>query len=373
MESLGLYLHIPFCRSKCAYCDFYSLPGQEDIFDAYTERLCRRLAETAPQAEEYCVDTVYLGGGTPSLLGPVRLTRILEQVACRYTLAEQPEVTVEANPDSARPELLRTLRRAGVNRLSLGVQTADDRLLKRLGRPHTFRQAQQAVADARAAGFDNLSLDLMYGLPGETMDGLLEGLETVLQLAPEHLSVYGLRVEPGTPLAEQIDQGTARLPSEEEQADRYLAVCHRLGEAGFRHYEISNFAWPGRASRHNLRYWQLRPYLGFGPGAHSDFGGRRFAWSRDLAAFLTGREEKSEDAAIGPEERRREEVLLLLRTDRGIPRNRVPAGLETALIQAGLARLEENRLILTDQGFLVSNSIILRILEGDPRSPAGTP
>ena len=205
------------------------------------------------------------------------------------------------------------------------------------------------------------------------MDGLLEGLETVLQLAPEHLSVYGLRVEPGTPLAEQIDQGTARLPSEEEQADRYLAVCHRLGEAGFRHYEISNFAWPGRASRHNLRYWQLRPYLGFGPGAHSDFGGRRFAWSRDLAAFLTGREEKSEDAAIGPEERRREEVLLLLRTDRGIPRNRVPAGLETALIQAGLARLEENRLILTDQGFLVSNSIILRILEGDPRSPAGTP
>ncbi len=364
-QSLGLYLHVPFCRSKCAYCDFYSLPRQEARMDEYVRGLCRRLEAWAPRAADTVVDTVYLGGGTPSLLGPERLTRLLETVRGRFSLAPEAEITLECNPDSAGPSLLAGAREAGVNRLSLGVQTADESLLRRLGRPHTFRQAERAVADARAAGFKNVSLDLMYGLPGETDAALAESLERVLALAPEHLSLYGLKLEPGTSLYAQARAGALALPGDEEQADRYLWACRRLERAGLRQYEISNFARPGLESRHNLRYWRLRPYLGLGPGAHSDFGGRRFAWAKDLDAFLRGEDRLDEDAPVPPEERRREEVMLGLRTRWGIPAGRAEAPLIRALERAGLAVEEKGRLRLTPEGFLVSNAVILRVLEGE--------
>lgn len=363
--AVGLYLHVPFCRSKCAYCDFYSLPRRQEQMDRYLDNLTRRLEQWGPRLGGHPVDTIYLGGGTPSLLGPRRLKALLNAVRRTCCVDPAAEITLEANPDSADAALLDGALEAGVNRLSLGVQSADDGILARLGRPHTFQQAQQAFAHARQAGFQNISADLIYGLPGETDRGFREAVERVLALDPEHLSVYGLKLEPGTPLFRQVQLGETALPDDEAQADRYLWVCRRLEQAGLAQYEISNFARPGLESRHNWRYWRLQPYLGLGPGAHSDFQGRRFAWARDLDAFLRGEDLYSEDAAISPAERRREAVMLGLRTREGIPAGWADPALCRALEQAGLAVQDQNCLRLTPRGFLVSNAVILRVLEGE--------
>ena len=220
---LGLYLHIPFCKAKCAYCDFYSLARSEEKMDAYTAALQRHLAEVAPQADCHIVDTVYFGGGTPSYLGVKRLTELLKTVKKHYRLAKEPEITVEANPDSACDwKALRALRRAGVNRLSLGVQSTDDALLQAIGRVHTFAQVQEAVAAARRAKIKNLSLDLIYGLPGQTMAQWEKTLQDAVDLQPEHLSCYGLKLEPGTPLFAR--QGELTFPDDDAQADMYRDI-----------------------------------------------------------------------------------------------------------------------------------------------------
>ncbi|MBQ8585967.1 MAG: radical SAM family heme chaperone HemW, partial [Butyricicoccus sp.] len=280
----GLYLHVPFCASKCRYCDFYSYPPCADEMDAYTDALCRSMADWADEAAGESFDTVYLGGGTPSLLGADRLTRILCTAQERFALAPDTEITVECNPDSMTDELLDGLRQAGANRLSVGIQSAHDDELKMLGRCHTFAEAAQAVARARAHGFDNLSLDLMYGLPGQTAEKFLQSVSALLDFSPEHLSCYGLKLEPNTPMGRE----NPTLPEDDVQADLYLALCKRLGEAGFEHYEISNWAQPHRRSRHNSKYWDLTPYLGIGPGAHSLWRDKRFAYPRSTADFLAG-------------------------------------------------------------------------------------
>ena len=280
-QTLGLYLHIPFCKSKCAYCDFYSLPHSEEKMDAYAAALLRHLEEVAPRCTAHTVDTVYFGGGTPSYLGEKRLTHLLKAVKKRFHVASDAEITLEANPDSAGDwKALRTLRKAGFNRISLGVQAADDDLLRRIGRVHTWEQALSAAAAARMAGFDNLSLDLIYGLPGQTLEAWQDTLRSAAALEPQHLSCYGLKVEPGTPLWQQRD--SADLPDDDTQADMYLWTVDYLQKKGYEQYEISNFAQPGYESRHNLKYWTLGEYAGFGPGAHSDMGGVRFAYERDL-------------------------------------------------------------------------------------------
>jgi len=256
-KPLGLYIHIPFCKSKCIYCDFYSLPNHEEKMDRYVSVLCRQLEEIAPRTAAHAVDTVYFGGGTPSWLGVKRLRQILRTVEKHYRFAKKPEITLEANPDSAGDwKVLRALRRAGFNRLSLGVQSADDGLLKILGRPHTFAQAEEAVSAARKAKIRNLSLDLIYGLPGQTLESWKETLEKAAGLEPEHLSCYGLKVEEGTPLWDM--RGTLDLPDDDAQADMYLWTVERLEELGYRQYEISNFAKPGYAGVPAVRDLQLR-------------------------------------------------------------------------------------------------------------------
>jgi len=271
-KPLGLYIHIPFCKSKCIYCDFYSLPGAEAQMDRYVSAVCRQLMEIAPRTTAHEVDTVYFGGGTPSYLGVKRLRRIMKTVTGHYRMAKRAEVTLEANPDSAGNwRALRALRRAGFNRISLGVQSADDGQLKALGRPHTFAQAEEAAAAARRAKIKNVSLDLIYGLPGQTMESWQDTVEKAAALEPEHLSCYGLKVEEGTPLWDM--QGEMELPDDDLQADMYLWTVERLSQLGYQQYEISNFARPGFLSRHNLKYWTLGEYAGFGPGAHSDLGG----------------------------------------------------------------------------------------------------
>ena len=376
VKPLGLYIHIPFCKSKCIYCDFYSLPRAEDRMDRYVSALCRQLAEIAQRTTAHTVDSVYLGGGTPSYLGEKRLRRILKTVKKHYHLSRDAEITLEANPDSAGDwRALRSLRRAGMNRLSLGVQSADDGLLRALGRPHTFAQAEEAAAAARRARIRNLSLDLIYGLPGQNLAGWKDTLERAAALEPEHLSCYGLKVEEGTPLWDM--QEKMDLPDDDAQADMYLWTVERLGALGYEQYEISNFARPGRASRHNMKYWTLCEYAGFGPGAHSDLGDVRYAYLRSLDTYCAGVEagvsvlESSEH--IPSRERDIEYVMLGLRLTQGISRQefenryRLPfAPIQSVLERfraTGHAALAGERWRLTPEGFLVSNQIIGQALE----------
>ena len=376
VKPLGLYIHIPFCKSKCIYCDFYSLPRAEDRMDRYVSALCRQLAEIAQRTTAHTVDSVYLGGGTPSYLGEKRLRHILKTVKKHYHLSRDAEITLEANPDSAGDwRALRSLRRAGMNRLSLGVQSADDGLLRTLGRPHTFAQAEEAAAAARRARIRNLSLDLIYGLPGQDLTGWKDTLERAAALEPEHLSCYGLKVEEGTPLWDM--QEKMDLPDDDAQADMYLWTVERLRALGYEQYEISNFARPGRASRHNMKYWTLCEYAGFGPGAHSDLGDVRYAYLPSLDTYCAGVEagvsvlESSEH--IPPRERDIEYVMLGLRLTQGISRQefenryRLPfAPIQSVLERfraTGHAALVGGRWRLTPEGFLVSNQIIGQALE----------
>ena len=369
---LGLYLHIPFCRAKCAYCDFYSLSGAEPHMDAYCRALQRHLAEVAPQAACHLVDTVYFGGRTPSYLGADRLCRLLACVKKLYKVDKHAEITLEANPDSAGDKkALKRLRRAGFNRLSLGVQSTDDALLRRIGRVHTYEQVQQAVTAARKAKIENLSLDLIYGLPDQTMEDWQRTLADAVALGPEHLSCYGLKLEEGTPLWQQ--RQTLTLPDDDAQADMYLYTVAALGEMGYEQYEISNFAKSGKESRHNLKYWRMEEYAGFGPGAHSDFGGVRYGYVRDLDSYIAGRLVLSESETDSTLARDYEYVMLSLRTAAGIDRQTFEKRyrqrfqpMETLFEQyekAGLASRTEGGWRLTPRGFLVSNSIIAALQE----------
>lgn len=370
--ALGLYIHIPFCKAKCAYCDFYSLAHSEEKMDAYMAALLRHLEEVAPRAAGMQVDTVYFGGGTPSYLGAARLCHILQTVLRRYDVARDAEITLEANPDSAGDwKELRKLRRAGFNRLSLGVQSTDDALLRRIGRVHTYEQVQQAVMAARKAKFTNLSLDLIYGLPGQTMEDWQRTLADAVALGPEHLSCYGLKLEEGTPLWQQ--RQTLALPDDDAQADMYLYTVAALGEMGYEQYEISNFAMSGKESRHNLKYWRMEEYAGFGPGAHSDFGGVRYGYVRDIDSYIAGRLVLSESETDSTLARDYEYVMLSLRTAAGIDRQTFEKRyrqrfqpMETLFEQyekAGLASRTEGGWRLTPKGFLVSNSIIAALQE----------
>lgn len=368
MQPLGLYLHIPFCKAKCIYCDFYSLPHSEEKMDAYTAALQRDLIRWAGEAKDHTVDTIYFGGGTPSYLGADRLCRLLETAFAHYRVDGNAEITTEANPDSAREvNALRQLREAGFNRISLGMQSASDEELRLIGRVHTHKETVEAVCAARAAGFDNVSLDLIYGLPEQTAARWRENLQAAIALQPEHLSCYGLKIEEGTPLDRKKD--ALRIPDDDEQAEEYLATVELLEKAGYQQYEISNFARPGRESRHNLKYWMMQEYLGFGPGAHSDFGGRRFAYARDLNAYIKGEEHLSESARPAENEREEERVMLALRTAWGLELSALKedtADAEAMLEECarhGLSQKENGRWRLTPQGFLVSNAVIVRVLE----------
>lgn len=380
-EKLGIYIHIPFCRSKCDYCDFYSLAGQEERMDDYQKALLAHLKETAPFAKEYQVDTVYFGGGTPSFYGAKRLCELLAAVRRRFHVARDAEITVECNPDSVDKKALLKLRRAGVNRISLGVQSACEEELKRLHRPHTVGQAKAAVAAARAAKLKNLSLDLIYGLPSQDEQSWRATVEEILALEPEHLSCYGLKVEEGTPLARRVAEGEI-LPDDDSQADLYLWTVERLGQAGYYQYEISNFARPGCQSRHNLKYWMSKPYLGFGPGAHSDFGNRRYSFRKDLEGYisgvLAGGDVVGDSDLIPKRERGGEYLMLRMRTTRGVEEweyrreyymNFEP--IEQKLIEferRGWAARQDRRWHLTPKGLLVSNQLIGELLEAQEKA-----
>ncbi|MCD8356849.1 MAG: radical SAM family heme chaperone HemW [Clostridia bacterium] len=366
-NKLGIYIHVPFCAAKCAYCDFYSLSGQLEQRDAYVSRLMAELCQNAPQCQDYTIDTVYFGGGTPSLLGGKRIAAILQAVRAHYAVEPDAEITIEANPDSMTEAFLAVSHAAGANRLSMGIQSAQEDELKAIGRVHTFSQAQDAFFRARAAGFTNISVDLMYALPGQTMDRLGQSIGALLALQPEHVSCYGLTLEPHTPLGRK----NPVLPDEDTQADMYLMLCRKMAAAGFEHYEISNFAKPGFRSQHNSRYWKQSPYLGFGPGAHGDFSGVRYEIPRDFHAWLTG-DAKPELEDTQALDRAAEYIMLSLRTADGFDSqyfeqtfSQNPKPIEQALsaLPKQYIRHTDSRWHLTDDGFLVSNAVILAALD----------
>ena len=344
--------------------------------DDYQKALLTHMKETAPLTRGWQIDTVYFGGGTPSFYGEKRLRELLRFIAKRFDLAKDAEITVECNPDSVDLKMLQALRRAGFNRLSLGVQSACDQQLQCLHRPHSFQQAARAITHARRAKFQNLSVDLIYGLPGQDMESWQDTLEQVLAFKPEHLSCYGLKVEEGTPLDYRVSRGEV-LPDDDAQADMYLWMVDRLAQAGYRQYEISNFARPGFQSRHNLKYWMGRPYIGFGPGAHSDFGGRRYSFVRDLEGYISGVLEggtviDSSDL-IPARERGSEYLMLRLRTTRGIEEweyrreyfldfDPIEQKLED-YERHGWAERSGRRWHFTPEGFLLSNRLIGELLE----------
>ena len=375
---LGIYIHIPFCRSKCAYCDFYSLPCRqmdEDLKQRYLKAICAHILESGSLAPNHKVDTIYFGGGTPSFFGSAGLSTILAAVRRAFDVDNKAEITFEANPDSVTDKLLQRLRNEGFNRVSLGVQCDDDRILQTIGRPHTFEQAREAMQKIRRAGFTNVSLDLIYGLPGQSLYEWKKTVENVLSLQPEHISCYGLKVEEGTPLYE--NQHRYHLPEDDDQADMYLAAVDIITAKGFRQYEISNFARKGLYSRHNMKYWVGNEYLGFGPSASSDFGGKRFTMVRDLEAYIegirTGGQVIEEMEEIPLRERAGEYIMLRLRTLNGISgedyerRFRLPfAPLEESLEKqreyGNATKFDDGRWRLTPKGYLVSNTIISDLL-----------
>ncbi len=346
----------------------------------YTTALVKHLAECAPHATNRTVDTIYFGGGTPSYLGVARLVRLLECIKTHYSVADDAEITLEANPESLHEVASVTaLRRAGFNRISLGVQSANDTELRAVGRIHTFAQVRQAVTAIRAGGIENLSLDLIYGLPAQTMASWQKTVETVVALAPEHLSCYGLKIEEGTPL--HTMQNSLVLADDDVQADMYLWTAEYLTRQGYTHYEISNFAREGHFSRHNMKYWMLNEYMGFGPGAHSDFGGVRYSYMRDLATYCDCVERGTdalldEQEQIAPYDRMTEYLMLGLRTAHGIDAvtftqrfSRAFAPIEAVLEQfraSGYAVQTDGRWHLTAEGFLLSNAIILSVLDKIP-------
>ena len=373
---LVIYIHVPFCRSKCQYCDFYSMTAKDDnLLDGYLDAVCDHIKESGALAPNYKVDTIYFGGGTPSFFGADGLATILTAIRRHFDVDQHAEITFEANPDSISDKLLSRLRAEGFNRCSLGIQSDNDEMLRKLGRPHTYAQAVNAFHRIRRAGFHNVSVDLMYGLPGQTLQNWLDTLDNVLRLNPEHISCYGLKVEEGTPFYDYKDY--LNLPDDDVQADMYTAATETLRDRGFRQYEISNFARKGMFSRHNMKYWTGGEYLGFGPSASSDFAGKRFTLIRDLPEYIRGiREggEVMEDIQEIPlRERAGEYLMLRLRTANGIcaadyekmfllPFAPLEEVLQKHREYFYTAKTEDGHWYLTPKGYLISNTIISDLL-----------
>jgi len=372
----ALYLHVPFCRQKCPYCDFYSIAvrPEEEVY----LRAVLKEAELwrSVLAEDLCLVTFYAGGGTPSLLSPSFYEKLFEGLGRIFDFRPE-ELTLEANPEGLNRERLKGYRRAGFNRLSLGIQSLSEKGLRALGRRHTLREALQALSEARESGFENLSVDLIFGWPGQTLEDLQRELEGILRITPEHISYYELTPEEGTPLFEDLRAGRLRLPGEETLVNMYLALHEGLSGAGYRHYEISNYARPGYACRHNLFYWKALPYLGLGPGAASLMELKRYRNPPDLTLYYRllseGRLPAVPEENLSREEAFREAVVLGLRLLEGVSARELYRrfGLDLfrifpreidELLKAGLVTREGDRLRLTLKGLLLSNQVKLYFL-----------
>ncbi|MDR2655210.1 MAG: radical SAM family heme chaperone HemW [Oscillospiraceae bacterium] len=370
MKNLGIYIHIPFCRSRCVYCNFYSsVPGSDEILFAYCAALLSRLKKYSQRFSGHIVDSVYFGGGTPTVLGAERLSQILEETRKNFRVSKEAELSLEANPNSVDLKSLDLLKRAGFNRISFGAQSAVRKELAALGRTHGAEEAARAVGAARKAGFENISADMMLGIPFQTGESLADSLRFFAGLGVEHISAYMLKLEKGTRLYEK--RRSFPFADDDGQADFYLQTVAYLEKAGYKQYEISNFTRPGFESRHNLKYWNCDEYLGLGASAHSFFGGGRFFYPDSLDGFI-----KSPAIEFGGNGGSLEEyVMLRLRLASGLDFEKAGAfGLTQVqkstiikiageLEKYGLCRRDGKGVALTVNGFLLSNYCTGKILE----------
>ncbi|MBE6658459.1 MAG: radical SAM family heme chaperone HemW [Ruminococcaceae bacterium] len=395
-KKLGLYLHIPFCKSKCAYCDFYSsdkivCEGRKtpEEMKLYCTALKNNMRIISERTTQYNVDTVFIGGGTPTALPAKLLLNIVKEVENDFYLDENCEFTVEMNPATADARLLKKLRRAGVNRLSIGLQSAHNHELAALSRIHTAGDFTECFQMAREAGFDNINIDVMYGIPEQTKGSFMETLAFVASMKPEHISMYNLRIEDGTPFGEK--KHMLPLPDEDTECDMYFDGIDYLASQGYHQYEISNFARDGYECRHNLRYWRGEEYIGCGPAAHSYFGGRRFSLRRSLAQYCKLLETKGttipsslldESYVVDRKEEVAEYLMLRLRLKEGISTDdfRAHFGADfdeifgrklRIYIENGFMTHENGHYAFTPQGMFVSNEILSRIIPFETKYEKG--
>ncbi len=364
-NSKGIYIHVPFCASKCSYCSFYSFAPSDNVKKDYILTTLKEIKQWGTRT--VCpIDTIYFGGGTPSLLKPLELKEILSGIRENFSIDKDAEITIEMNPGDDIASLLSVFKAGGGNRVSLGIQSANLDELNLLGRRHDFSAVQSAVKTIKKSGIDNISVDLIIGIPSSSIDSLEKSLLSVLSLEVPHISVYILKIEENTPLF--LKKDSLNLLDEDEICEQYLYVCKRLKEEGFLHYEISNFAKEGKISRHNNRYWQGKEYIGIGPSAYSFFEGKRFHYPADINAYINEPSVIYDEDGGGLDEF----VMLRLRLSEGLDLDKLKQfgvsdfsfvlKLADKLSKAGLMKVKDNNISLTDKGMLVSNSIILEIL-----------
>ncbi len=374
-QMAGIYIHIPFCKQRCNYCAFYSTTLY-NIREKYVDALCKEIVMRKEYAACAAIETIYFGGGTPSTLTMEQLQRICDTIYTTYEISPTPEVTIECNPDDLTPDFLAQLKELPFNRISMGVQSFNDTQLKRLGRRHNADKARQAVRNARKAGYDNISIDLIFALPGSTITEWEHDLESAIALRPDHLSAYNLTYEEGTLLHRALERGDFSELSEEENIEQFQMLIAKLKEAGYRHYEISNFALPGRESRHNSSYWNDTPYIGCGAAAHS-YNGTSRQWNiADIREYIKGIENNNpnfEIEELTEEERYNDTILTRLRTAKGIPLkwmkekfndrlNRYLQQMAEKEITLGNLKEEEGHLSLTEKGIFISDAVIRELI-----------
>ena len=364
-ESFGLYIHIPFCKQKCLYCDFFSGKGSDSDYDSYTRALLERISYWGGQTDR-AVTSVYFGGGTPSVLGAERLSALLSRIKSRFIVTPDAEITAEINPDTGKAIDFELMKKAGFNRISVGLQSAVEKELSALGRIHKVDDAKETVERARAAELDNISLDLMLGIPFQTEESMKKSVDFCVGCGVKHISAYMLKIEEGTPFYAMREN--LEIADDDLQAELYLSAVGYLAEKGFYQYEISNFSKKGYESRHNLCYWNCDEYLGIGPAAHSFFKGERFCCERSMESFL-----KNELTLLGAGGGEDEYIMLRLRLSEGLvyadykkrfgkPFPREKLKIIAKYSNAGLMEADEKGCRFTKKGFLLSNPIISELV-----------
>ena len=369
-DTLGLYIHIPFCVRKCAYCDFYSV-ADKSLHKAYIDALCIQMKDLSKLYFDRSFDTVYIGGGTPSVLESDLIKQLMNGINESFNVSKGSEVTLEANPATLNDSKLDAMLENGINRLSIGCQSSNDEELKALGRLHSYGDFVDTYDLARKAGFSNISVDLMYSLPSQNIHILKHSLESIVSLSPEHISLYGLKIEPGTLFYKNRDKMI--FPDDDTFCDMYLMASEYLDNAGYNKYEISNFAHEGKESRHNLRYWNFDQYLGLGPGAHSYTNGRRFAYRKDILKYISSVNEgidpeKSENRVLLPNDIINETFMLKMRLVNGVEDFRaynISENLIDRYVNGGFLKRVGFSVRFTDRGFLVSNYILSDLISFD--------
>ncbi len=366
MKEIGIYVHIPYCKRKCDYCDFSSYSGKEDTIEKYIETLKKEIDECSFTG--FDIGTIYIGGGTPSFIDSKYITEIINKIREKFIVSRNAEITIEMNPGTVTKEKLKDYKKSGINRLSIGLQSTDNKILKKIGRIHTYEEFIETYELARKEGFDNINIDLILALPGEDEESIKSQVEKIINLKPEHISVYSLIVEEGTKLKNRIDNNEIQLADDEEERDMYWGAKKLLEENGYEHYEISNFSLPNYRSRHNMDCWSQKEYLGFGCSAHSYFNGKRFSNANTIEKYIESYKEKNIEEEQSNEDMAKEYMMLGLRKIEGVSISEFERKFQinplfyfrfeiSKLVDEELIEVDLDNIKLTDKGLDLANQV----------------